>query len=322
MDAFDPIAYANRYPDLYATFGYNSQRLRQHYQAFGIREGRDCTANVESYYDPSDFWSAQQASAAIGVPRRLALMATHTEAEDVPDSILQYVRVLARLPFDRILVLTTNSAHVRPDTWPAHVTLHIVPNLGLDFGQWFRVLKHYDTSSLECLVLANDSCTMESDLTPVWYRMQAQAAAEPKKGFWSITDSIEHEPHLQSYFLVFNKQAIAHLKMFIHGCLPTRNCCRNAIIVRRELALSRYMQQRGFELTAAYDRALIEKTLKVALDQPNVSWAYPHTMRAMGCPLIKKSVSPQTLQPRSTLKSLTSLTSLTCWLLNQTYARL
>ena len=37
---FDYVYYADRYPDLKATFGYNETALWNHYQAFGKREGR------------------------------------------------------------------------------------------------------------------------------------------------------------------------------------------------------------------------------------------------------------------------------------------
>ncbi len=44
---FDYVAYANRYPDLQAAFGYDRERLYWHYTTMGIQEGR--TATVSGY---------------------------------------------------------------------------------------------------------------------------------------------------------------------------------------------------------------------------------------------------------------------------------
>ena len=37
---FDPVYYANEYPDVFAAFGDNADLLYQHYVTFGIKEGR------------------------------------------------------------------------------------------------------------------------------------------------------------------------------------------------------------------------------------------------------------------------------------------
>ena len=37
---FDPVYYANKYPDVYNAFGNNAELLYQHYTLFGIKEGR------------------------------------------------------------------------------------------------------------------------------------------------------------------------------------------------------------------------------------------------------------------------------------------
>lgn len=43
---FDPVFYVQKYPDLRVVFGDNADRLWDHYQRFGIREGRDPGPNI------------------------------------------------------------------------------------------------------------------------------------------------------------------------------------------------------------------------------------------------------------------------------------
>ncbi len=45
---FDPIYYADTYPDLKAAFGYNEKDLWAHYDKYGRNEGRACTGNTEA----------------------------------------------------------------------------------------------------------------------------------------------------------------------------------------------------------------------------------------------------------------------------------
>ena len=45
---FDPIYYADTYPDLKAAFGYNEKDLWAHYDKYGRAEGRACTGSTET----------------------------------------------------------------------------------------------------------------------------------------------------------------------------------------------------------------------------------------------------------------------------------
>ncbi len=45
---FDPIYYADTYPDLKANFGYNEKDLWAHYDAYGRNEGRACANSTET----------------------------------------------------------------------------------------------------------------------------------------------------------------------------------------------------------------------------------------------------------------------------------
>ena len=45
---FDPIYYADTYPDLKAAFGYNEKDLWSHYVTYGRKEGRVCTGSEET----------------------------------------------------------------------------------------------------------------------------------------------------------------------------------------------------------------------------------------------------------------------------------
>ena len=58
---FDPVYYANRYPDLRAAFGDNSQALWDHFVSFGMTELRQASDEFDPVYYKSMYADLQQA---------------------------------------------------------------------------------------------------------------------------------------------------------------------------------------------------------------------------------------------------------------------
>ena len=58
---FDPVYYANRYPDLRAAFGDNSQALWDHFVSFGMKELRQASDEFDPVYYKSMYADLQQA---------------------------------------------------------------------------------------------------------------------------------------------------------------------------------------------------------------------------------------------------------------------
>jgi lipopolysaccharide biosynthesis protein len=122
-------------------------------------------------------------------------------------------------------------------------------NQTLDFGSWKVGLERAgDLARVSRLMLANDSCYGPvSDLGRFLERMPAAEA-----DVWGMTDSLELEPHLQSYFLLFYPRALAS-PMFHEFWREFRFVrSKYRVIQDYELGLSRKLRQAGLRLRAAY----------------------------------------------------------------------
>src|ERR1017187_406831 len=78
-----------------------------------------------------------------------------------------------------------------------------VVNEGFDFGMWYKAMKIYDVLQYDRIGLINDSCILFKKLDETFNWVNS--------GDWDycgMVDSIEYSYHIQSYFIVINKNAI------------------------------------------------------------------------------------------------------------------
>jgi lipopolysaccharide biosynthesis protein len=121
-------------------------------------------------------------------------------------------------------------------------------NRGLDFGMWQAALACHDLDRIGELVLTNSSVVGPlRPLLPVFEAMEAHPC-----DFWSMTESFEHGWHLQSWFTVFRRTALANpaFPAFWKSVLPFRS--RQHVIFSYELGLSTYLREHGLEGAAAF----------------------------------------------------------------------
>ena len=85
-----------------------------------------------------------------------------------------------------------------------NIQLMICENKGWDFGMWHYGLMNSTTDSYERIALVNDSCILFKPLTDFFNWLNAS-----NLDLAGITDSSQYTYHLQSYFIVMNKRAIA-----------------------------------------------------------------------------------------------------------------
>lgn len=123
-------------------------------------------------------------------------------------------------------------------------------NVGLDFGSWRVALERApDWRLYECAILANDSV-----YGPLWpfERIQRLLLEAPagRPRIVGVTENGAPRPHLQSYFLAFNRAAIVH--PFFAAFWSKFRFYRNKTntIYRQEIGLSRRAARAGFELVA------------------------------------------------------------------------
>jgi rhamnosyltransferase len=117
----------------------------------------------------------------------------------------------------------------------------LVENIGLDFGMWKRALEVVPYEGFDELILANSSVFGPfGSLQPIFDQMSALPC-----DFWGINDNIELGWHIQSYFLVFRKDALrskAFADFWKHMLLMRT---KDQVIRSYEVGLSTYLTESG-----------------------------------------------------------------------------
>jgi hypothetical protein len=121
-------------------------------------------------------------------------------------------------------------------------------NRGYDFAGWAMVLDAWpELFDADELIFANDS--VYGPIIPLQHVFSAMATVDCD--LWGMTSSREIAPHMQSYFLVFRKAALAHevAKSFWGEVRPLPS--KEGVITRYELRLEKVMRAAGLR-TAVY----------------------------------------------------------------------
>jgi lipopolysaccharide biosynthesis protein len=119
--------------------------------------------------------------------------------------------------------------------------VHLKENVGLDFGMWRHALERVDLGAWDELVLANSS--VFGPLTPLARAFERMAPSDCD--FWGMTNNHELAPHIQSYFLVFRRAALASTAFgrFWQGVLPYES--KWQITLSYEVGLTTYLVENG-----------------------------------------------------------------------------
>ena len=193
------------------------------------------------------------------------------------------------------------------------------PNIGLDLGGWpvaaaaVRRLTGRGVADFERWLFTNDSIFGPvSALAAPWAEMAGRRA-----DVWSMTESLERSAHLQSYFMVFEKPALA----FLHQWLSSFRFIldRDALIARYELGLSGALRAAGLRtdafVTAQRLQDLRVEALPGQMKAPDklydaegrflgnpTHWYWRECQATLGMPYIKRDL----LQGRRGLEALTA----------------
>lgn len=167
-----------------------------------------------------------------------------------------YLKKLCKAGCDIVFVSTSTEITRQDLTTLRDLCLTVVhrENHGLDFGSWKAGLLYsgVEWQKYEKIIFVNDSC-----YAPM-YSLQ-ELLQKDGRGIVSITDSLEQEPHLMSYFLLCHQDVIRHpdfLKFWQNvRMVPTR--LKGLIVQLYEIGFSRYFRKRGFDLKAVYPIAEI-----------------------------------------------------------------
>lgn len=184
-------------------------------------------------------------------------------------------------------------------------------NLGYDFGSYKAGLLYlFSRASLDCSVLlANDSAYGP------FGGLQEIIGASCQYDIFGITDSIEIEYHVQSYFMLYSERLVRSdaFWIFWQSVSDTSEIkdfkLKQDLILKNEIGGSQHFLRHGFKLGAAFPYLKVLQQsfssyvnhLSLVLDKPaekfkpfvadlNSSISYWNLLLEMGCPYIKKEL--------------------------------
>jgi len=217
----------------------------------------------------------------------LTVFAGYFGGKEVPQTTQLWVDALRAESDYMILSFDNNSPVAWPREWLADTGVLILSKRHgeYDFGSykygilaakekgWYQRASH--------LLLCNDSVVGPiSPLRPVLDQMQAS-----EDEAWSLTQSDQITPHLQSYFLLLGREVFAHPRVESFFQSISRQPSRHDVIEQYELGFSKLLLALGIPL-----RALL--MAENCLDPRNGErmgnpTAYPLSLACMGLPVIK-----------------------------------
>ncbi len=202
--------------------------------------------------------------------------------------------------FDQVILVTNERAgNLKIAINRLNISTVFVKNEGYDLGMFHKALQTVDISEYGQIACVNDSNVLFNSLLPVFSWSKTITA-----DFWGLIDSNQrpgfstHKDnyHIQSHFIVFNRQAVLNLPAFfatlnIQEILDEKDPVklRQIVINKWEIGLSRFLIDKGLKSASYVDsHSYCQKYLSGK--QANVGLKlYPELIRS-GFPLIKIKV--------------------------------
>jgi SAM-dependent methyltransferase len=205
-------------------------------------------------------------------PRRLLLYA-HFDPDDVVHAyVVHALRAMRPVCTETRFVTTSRlPAGERGKVEPHVQAIFEVENVGFDFTMWKRCLETVELASYDEIVLMNSSVYGPlGDIEETFAAMREDPA-----GAWGIVESLEHDRHLQSFFLVFRRSVLASaaFRTFWDSVLPYRN--KRQVIRSYELGLTQWLVDAGFTV-AAY--CPWRKVVRYLAENPRHAFPLPHAL--------------------------------------------
>ena len=175
---------------------------------------------------------------------------SHFDAEnEIKEDVLYYLQSLSN--FTDILFVST-AEHLSEEMLklikPYCKDIIVKQNTGYDFGAWKTGIDYIgnDINHYESLILCNDSVYGPLfDLESIFHKMK-------KYDLWTMTDNYEIEYHLQSYFMVYSKNAFVHdtFKTFWNNFKIYED--KQTLIEHNEIGFSQDMMNSGLTYGSYY----------------------------------------------------------------------
>jgi lipopolysaccharide biosynthesis protein len=219
---------------------------------------------------------------------RVTLFAHFDGDHRVKPYVTEYLGRLRQVSPRIVFVSTSRLGEPELDKVRPHVEKVLVrENAGYDFGMWQHALERTDLGDCDELVLTNSSILGPiHPLEPILRRMGDDAC-----DFWGMTDSFEYRWHLQSYFLVFKRRALASeaFRRFFGSILPYRS--KGPVVLGYEIGLTAFLVENGLvpgAFAPVESWASWTQRRRMALERRwNPTLFHPEKLLSLGMPFIK-----------------------------------
>ena len=157
-----------------------------------------------------------------------------------------------------------------------NIKLKFVSNEGFDFGMWYKAFKEFEPLDYDRVGLINDSCVLFKTLDDVFKWIDSNTF-----DYCGLVSSKSVALHVQSYFIVINKNAIKSVyEYFMQNGLISDY---QKVIYTYEIGLSAYLRKQGLKVAAMF-------TSKNDIAAQNPSFLVIEEFIQGGIPMIKKKI--------------------------------
>jgi lipopolysaccharide biosynthesis protein len=196
----------------------------------------------------------------------------------IPYYVKFYLEELEKY-FSEIIFLTnekrlneTEFAYLRQK----NIRLKFVSNEGFDFGMWYKAFKEFPSLDYDRVGLINDSCVLFKPLDHVFNWIDSNDF-----DYFGLVSSKSVALHVQSYFIVINKNAIKPVyDYFMQSGLISNY---QKVIYTYEIGLSANLRKQGLKVAAMF-------TSKNDIAAQNPSFLVIEEFIRGGIPMIKKKI--------------------------------
>ena len=210
----------------------------------------------------------------------ICLFSSYFQGGEIPYYVKVYLEELGNY-FEEVVLLTNikelNNSEKEYLT-KHHIQSRLYDNEGMDFGMWHKALGEFN-KDYDRIGLINDSCILLKSLQPFfdWVNLSSLDYA-------GMITTGKVSLHIQSYFLVVNKNAIGHVRKFfeVNGIKKTYK----GIIMNYEIGLSEYLLANGMKIGGFYDYS--------ARKDVNPAFILAGELIKKGSPIIKKKILSHT----------------------------
>ncbi|TGM56535.1 hypothetical protein EHQ97_11410 [Leptospira adleri] len=193
----------------------------------------------------------------------LCFFAHYSSSGIVNDYVLYYLQKLRQLGFSIVLCTSTKILEEEKVKLKDKVVgILTQENYGWDFGLWKSGLlylkdKIKNTPEIENILVANDSVYGPfTDLSEIFLEMKRN-----RFDLWAMSESFEVDRHIQSYFIVFNRQVIQSSFFWNFWEQAKYYFDKQAVIDNYELQLKDLFEKEGFSCGAFFSGEKIQKAV-------------------------------------------------------------